>query len=63
VIYEVTCEACGQRWQQTKALEGELSACLFCGSEGRLRLGPAPLDAGRTSHVEVVLEAGRQRWR
>lgn len=63
VIYDVTCEACGQRWQRTKALEGEPAACLFCGNEGRFRLGPAPPDAGRVGHVEVVLEIARQRWR
>lgn len=63
MIYDITCEVCGQRWQRTSAREGERAACLFCGHEGKLRLGPPPAETARIGHVEVVLEAGRQRWR
>lgn len=62
VIYDVTCESCGQRWQQTSAREGDAAACLFCGSEGRLHLGPTPPETGTVARVEVSLGVGRQNW-
>ena len=46
LIYVVTCGMCGQSWQRVTAQDGQVIGCVFCGSQGHLRLGVAPPDSG-----------------
>jgi hypothetical protein len=46
IIYVVTCGMCGQSWQRTAAHDGQVIGCIFCGSQGHLRLGVVPPDGG-----------------
>lgn len=56
MIYVITCGMCGQTWQRITAREGQIINCIFCGSQGYLRLGVAPSDPG-ARRVEVWLHA------
>ncbi len=55
VIVEVTCELCGQSWHRKGAKDEQLLECVFCGSLGRLRLGPMPSDDDGLRHVMAWL--------
>jgi hypothetical protein len=46
IIYVITCGMCGLSWQRTTAHDGQVIGCIFCGSQGHVRLGVAPLDGG-----------------
>lgn len=59
MIYSITCGLCGQIWQQTTASEGQVAECLFCGSRGRLCMGPLPPEFEGVPHVEVRLDSPR----
>jgi hypothetical protein len=37
---------CRLSWQRTTAHDGQVIGCIFCGSQGHVRLGVAPLDGG-----------------
>ncbi len=57
-IFTVTCGRCGQTWQQTDASDDQPLECIFCGGQGRLRLGASPSDprGSETARVEAWLE-------
>lgn len=59
MTYVITCGTCGQSWQRAMAREGQAIGCIFCGCQGRLRLGVAPLDGGARDQcrVEAWLDA------
>jgi hypothetical protein len=46
IIYVITCGMCGQSWQRPAAHDGQAVGCIFCGSQGHVRLGVAPPDGG-----------------
>jgi hypothetical protein len=60
IIYVITCGMCGNNWQRATAQDGQVIGCIFCGSQGHLRLGIAPPDGGARDHcqVEAWLHAG-----
>lgn len=62
LIYGITCALCGQRWQQRAARPNEALQCPFCGTLGRLKLGPLPPEPKPDAHVEAWLDSGRREW-
>jgi hypothetical protein len=54
--YVVTCAQCGQTWQRASVVEGQTTACIFCGQLGHLSIG-APLASapGVAPRVEAWL--------
>lgn len=59
-VYKITCTLCGQSWQQSEARSGESVQCLFCGSRGRLQVGPRCPDGA--AHIEARLECSDRPW-
>ncbi len=59
VVFVVTCEFCGQSWQRKIATSGQVLECLFCGSQGRLRVGATLSDWHGVQHVEAWLQCAR----
>jgi uncharacterized Zn finger protein len=59
VIIQVTCELCGQSWQRKEATSEQFVECIFCGSVGRLALGPVPPERDRARHVMAWLRCDR----
>lgn len=56
LVYVVTCGQCGQTWQRTSVVEGQMIECMFCGRRGRLRIGAMPGPAsGGARRVETWL--------
>ena len=53
MIYVVTCGMCGQSWQRATVQDGQVISCIFCGTQGHLRLGVAPLDSGARNHCRI----------
>jgi hypothetical protein len=53
MIYVITCEMCGQSWQRATAQDGQVVGCIFCGCQGSLRLGVAPLDSDTRGHCRI----------
>lgn len=56
VIVVVTCDLCGQSWHRGVAIAEQLMECVFCGSQGRLHLGPVQSDGNGTQHVTAWLQ-------
>ena len=50
MIYLAPCGMCRQRWQRATAQGGQVMTCIFCGCQGPLRLGVAPVDSGACGH-------------
>ena len=65
MIYVITCERCGQSWQRATAQDGQVVGCIFCGCQGSLRLGVAPLDSDARGpcRIETWLRAARAEER
>jgi len=59
IIVVVTCEVCGQSWQRRNATPEQAVECVFCGSRGRLQLGPVQSDRTGTLHAEARLHPAR----
>jgi hypothetical protein len=56
-VFIVTCGRCGQTWQRTDVSHDQPLECIFCGGQGRLRLGPPPSDPrGESARAEAWLE-------
>jgi len=57
-IFTVTCGRYGQTWQRTNASPDQPLECIFCGGQGRLRLGAPPSGprGSEASRVEAWLE-------
>lgn len=58
VVYAITCSLCGQSWQQKTARAGAPAQCLFCGTFGQLRGGPASPES--SGPQQVWLESSRE---
>ena len=53
MVYVITCGMCGHTWQRAIAQEGQVVSCIFCGSQGHLRLGVASLERGACGHCRI----------
>jgi hypothetical protein len=52
-VFIVTCGRCGQTWDRTGARPDQPIECIFCGGQGRLRLGAPPPDPPGREPVRV----------
>jgi hypothetical protein len=59
VVVVVTCERCGHSWQRRTVAAEQVLDCIFCGSRGRLSLGPVQVDPNGTQHAEAWLHGPR----
>ena len=42
IVFVVTCGRCGQTWQRSALVDGQIVECIFCGHHSRLSAGPMP---------------------
>ncbi|HEV8308285.1 MAG TPA: hypothetical protein VGW35_11505 [Methylomirabilota bacterium] len=59
LIVVVTCELCGQSWQRRTVSPEQVLECIFCGSRGRLSIGPVQADLNGVQHAEARLRCRR----
>ena len=52
-IFIVTCGRCGQTWHRTDASHKQPLEYIFCGSQGRLRLGAPPSEPRNSENARV----------